>query len=67
MADKVVIHKGRKAQGYAPVFVSIESHTKVKQVSTDTRIPMKDVLEAFIDFGLDHLEIIDSDKDSDLD
>ena len=60
MADKVIITRGRKVSGYVPIFISVESHDNVKEAAQEANVSMKELTEAFIEFGLAHLEIVEA-------
>ncbi|WP_179394954.1 hypothetical protein [Lacticaseibacillus absianus] len=61
MTDKMILRKGDKTAGYAPVFVSIDCHARVKQIGAEANVSMRDVVEACIRFGLERLEIVEDD------
>lgn len=62
MEDKLVLRKGDKSAGYAPIFVSVEAHQKVKQIAAESQLSMRDVVQAMIRFSIDHIEIVGEDE-----
>ncbi|MFT8515059.1 hypothetical protein [Schleiferilactobacillus harbinensis] len=60
--NKLVLIRGRKeAQATMPVFIPIELHEKLKQLSADTNLSMKEIVDTMIRWAMDNLIVADSD------
>lgn len=63
MTEKLVIARERKANEAAvkPVFIHNDILDKVRDIKKETGVTIGRLVELFIEFGVDHVEIKDSD------
>lgn len=63
--DRWVIQKQVRSQSFAPVYVGIEYHQKLKDLAKETHVPMRSILEQMVVFCLDHIEIKEDPHEND--
>lgn len=65
MTEKLVLRaENKKSKEYNPVFISNDTHQKLKQLSKSTGIPMRSLADKMFNFALEHSTIINSDDGS---
>ncbi|MFZ8765667.1 hypothetical protein [Enterococcus diestrammenae] len=62
MSEKQLILKAEKvSKATMPVFIDIDQHQKLLALKSETGIPLRRLVEMFIDFGLENVVIEDED------
>ncbi|MCB2832760.1 hypothetical protein ML603_08420 [Streptococcus dysgalactiae subsp. equisimilis] len=59
--EKLTLKKEKENTATLPFFVGIDLHAQIKEISTETGIPMRRIIEKMIRFSLDNLEIMEGD------
>ncbi|WP_282803966.1 hypothetical protein [Secundilactobacillus kimchicus] len=64
MSDKLIITRERKTNETAvkPVFIHNDILDKIRDLKQETGVSIGRLVEAFIEYGLDHVEIKDSEQ-----
>lgn len=62
-SDKLIIQKQTRNKYFTMLNVTPETKEQIRQVSTETGVPMADVTTALVKFGIDHLVIINESPD----
>ncbi|WP_333603956.1 hypothetical protein [Lactobacillus acetotolerans] len=63
MTDKLTIHKFKRSKVFTILNVTVETKSKVDEISKMTGVPRVDVVASMIDFAIKHLEIVDDDDE----
>ncbi|WP_072153194.1 hypothetical protein [Weissella viridescens] len=65
MTEKLILRaENKKDKEYNPVFISSDTHLKLKQLSKSTGIPMRSLADKMFNFALENSTIINSDDGS---
>ncbi|WP_419154271.1 hypothetical protein [Weissella viridescens] len=65
MTEKLVLRaENKKDKEYNPVFISSDTHQKLKQLSKSTGIPMRSLADKMFNFALENSTIINSEDGS---
>ncbi|KRN46188.1 hypothetical protein ACWN56_05310 [Weissella viridescens] len=65
MTEKLILRaENKKDKEYNPVFISSDTHQKLKQLSKSTGIPMRSLADKMFNFALENSTIINSDDGS---
>lgn len=64
---KLTIEKRRTSTGYKPCYIDADVHSKIKDLSEETNVPISRIIDKFIRYGLKYVEIVNPSDDSNLD
>ncbi|MBM7617289.1 hypothetical protein JOC36_000838 [Weissella uvarum] len=65
MTEKLILRaENKKDKEYNPVFISSDTHLKLKQLSKSTGIPMRTLADKMFNFALENSTIINSEDGS---
>lgn len=57
MDKKLVLKAEKESKATMPVFIDIEQHQKLLALKAETGIPLRRLVEKFIEYGLDNVVI----------
>lgn len=63
----IKIQKQRDLHNTRPVYVAADVHMKLKQLSSDTHIPIARIIDRMLRHGIKYVEVIDIAEDEDGD
>lgn len=57
--EKLTLYRERdkSKEGVKPVFIHADYHSKLKEIKTETNIPLGELIEIFIDFAIPRMKI----------
>ena len=61
MEQKLVLKAEKESKATMPVFIDTEQHQKLLALKAETGIPLRRLVEKFIEYGLDNVVIEDED------
>lgn len=59
---KLTLEKEKPNKATLPFFVGIDIHGQIKELSAETGIPMRRLVEKMLTFSLANIEIVDMDE-----
>lgn len=62
--DKLILRKETavKENVRKPIFIKMDVHKKVKKLSEDTGVPMTEIVDSFLRYGIDNVVINDKEE-----
>ncbi|MDT2640672.1 hypothetical protein P7D31_11140 [Enterococcus dongliensis] len=57
MDKKLVLKAEKESKATMPVFIDIDQHQKLLALKSETGIPLRRLVEKFIEYGLDNVVI----------
>lgn len=64
---KLTIQKRHESKGYKPCYIDAELHSKIKDLSNETHVPLAQIIDKFIRYGLKYVEIVEPPEDAEID
>lgn len=63
MAEKLILRKQRvnENNGTKPIFVDVSILDSIREIKEETGIPMRRIVEQFIYYAMNNVEIVDED------
>lgn len=62
MEQKLVLKAEKESKATMPVFIDTEQHQKLLALKAETGIPLRRLVEKFIEYGLDNVVIEGDDR-----
>lgn len=60
---KLTLEKEKPNKATLPFFVGIDIHSQIKELSSETGIPMRRLVEKMLTFSLANVEIVDMNEE----